>query len=41
MVACPECGKKVTKLLRMIDAPNFRIDEYECGGCGKRFRIIS
>ncbi len=40
MASCPKCGKNVAKPVRRIDAPNFKIAEYECGNCGKRFRVI-
>jgi|GEM_PF-2921629 len=40
-IFCPTCNKKTTKTIRVIDAPNFRIEEYECDNCRKRFRITS
>ncbi len=41
MVKCPVCGKPVADFTLRIDAPNFKIDEYRCLSCGKRFRIIN
>jgi C4-type Zn-finger protein len=40
LVSCPVCRENVAKPVRRIDAPNFKIVDYECGNCGKRFRII-
>lgn len=41
MVNCPECGKNVVKSVHRIEAPSFKIEEYKCGNCGKRFRVIN
>ncbi|MGD6810409.1 MAG: hypothetical protein ACQCN3_11985 [Candidatus Bathyarchaeia archaeon] len=41
MVPCPRCGKNVAKPVRTFETFLFKIDDYQCDGCGNRFEAIS